>query len=118
MTPNEYQNLVTRTLLDKPDFPLSENEAMVIWCAIGLAGESGEVVDYIKKSIFHRHGIDRAKLMEELGDITWYLTALCEKFGICLEDVMIMNIKKLRTRYPDGYKSEDSINRNLEGERV
>ncbi|SRR5213592_1672649 len=111
MTPNEYQKLVGRTLLDKPDIPLSPSETMQIWCAMGLAGESGEACDNIKKGIFHRHGIDKNKLTKELGDVAWYLAALCTKFDISLEEVMIINIEKLKERYPNGYTSESSMNR-------
>jgi len=109
--PDEYIQLVKRTLLDEPDVPLSSKETMQIWCAMGLAGEAGEAVDHIKKGIFHRHGIDKDKLIKELGDVLWYVAALCEKFDISLEGVMNKNIEKLRERYPDGYKSEDSIKR-------
>jgi len=41
--------------------------------ALGLAGEVGEVVDQVKKHLFQGHGIDRAKLRDELGDVLWYL---------------------------------------------
>ena len=109
--PDEYIQLVKRTLLDEPDVPLSPKETMQIWCAMGLAGEAGEATDHIKKGIFHRHGIDKDKLIKELGDVLWYVAALCEKFDISLEGVMNKNIEKLRERYPDGYKSEDSIKR-------
>lgn len=111
ITPNEYQALAARTLIDEPGFKISGNDMMIIWNALGLAGESGEVVDHIKKGILHQHGIDKAKVTEELGDVLWYVAGLCTKLGIPLEDVMIGNIDKLTRRYPNGYSAEDSRNR-------
>lgn len=111
MTPNDYQKLAARTLIDSPERPLTDGEIMIVWCAIGLAGEAGEVVDNIKKAIFHRHGLNQGQLQKELGDVAWYLAGLCTKLGFSLEDVMRQNIDKLMERYPDGYSSEASINR-------
>lgn len=108
---NDYQKLAARTLIDKPDIPLSDDETMIIWNAIGLAGESGEVVDSIKKMIFHRHGLNIEQLEKELGDVLWYVAALCTKLDIDMESVMQKNIDKLIARYPNGYSSENSINR-------
>jgi NTP pyrophosphatase (non-canonical NTP hydrolase) len=111
MSPNEYQRLAKRTLIDKPEFPLSDEAIMVVWSAVGLAGEAGEILDYIKKGIFHRHGVDKEKLKDELGDQLWYLTMLAEQYGLTLENIMVFNIEKLKRRYPNGFSSEDSINR-------
>jgi len=108
---NEYQKLAARTLIDKPDTPLTPNETMIIWNAIGLAGEAGEVVDTLKKAIFHRHGLNQEQLTKELGDVLWYVAALCTTLGINMEDVMNQNIEKLKKRYPNGYSSEDSQKR-------
>jgi len=111
MKANDYQELASRTLIDAPDIPLSDRETMIVWNAIGLAGEAGEVVDHIKKGIFHRHGLNLEQLEKELGDVLWYVAALCTKLDINIEDVMKKNIDKLIARYPNGYSSEDSINR-------
>lgn len=108
MQANEYQQKAARTLLGYPDFPLSPEETMIIWNAIGLGGEAGEVLELIKKGIFHRHGVDKDKLKKELGDVLWYLTAICTKVGLTLGEVMEENIHKLEIAYPDGYSSEAS----------
>lgn len=111
MNANEYQKLASRTLIDKPGFEISDNEIMVVWNAIGLAGETGEVCENVKKGIFHQHGLDREKLKKELGDVCWYLAALCTKLDFNLGEVMAANINKLKQRYPDGYSSENSKRR-------
>ena len=106
-----YQKLAARTLIDKPDYPLSDEEMMIVWNGLGLAGEAGEVCDQIKKGIFHRHGLDKQKLRKEIGDVLWYLAAICTKTGISLYDAMEENIEKLEKRYPEGYSSENSVKR-------
>jgi NTP pyrophosphatase (non-canonical NTP hydrolase) len=111
MQPNEYQYLAKRTLIDAPDFEIGDNDFMIVWNALGLAGEAGEITESVKKGILHQHGLDREKMKKELGDALWYISALCTKLGLSLEEVMIANIEKLKTRYPDGYNSTDSIKR-------
>lgn len=114
MHANRYQVDASRTLIDKPDFELAPEDVMIVWNGMGLAGEAGEVADEIKKAIFHRHGLAPetvSKLKKELGDVLWYVAALCTNLGLSIEDVMEENITKLKQRYPDGYSSEASISR-------
>ena len=111
MEVNEYQKLASRTLIDKPGFEISDRDIMAVWDATGLAGEVGEVVDHIKKGVFHQHGIDLEKIEKELGDTLWYVAALCTTLGLDLSKVMEKNIDKLKIRYPNGYSSEDSLKR-------
>jgi NTP pyrophosphatase (non-canonical NTP hydrolase) len=67
---------------------------------VGLAGETGEVMEILKKNV--RNGVlDKDHLTEELGDVLYYLTMICTAHGITLEDVMATNIKKLNERYKD-----------------
>lgn len=79
--------------------------------SMGLVGESGEVVDYIKKIVFHGHKFSKEKLIEELGDVLWYFTMLTSICDIQIDEVMRKNVEKLRKRYPNGFTCEDSINR-------
>lgn len=79
-------------------------------CALGL-GEAGEVQDIIKKHYYHGHTMPYDKLIEELGDLLWYLACLAHLYGINLDLLMVTNIQKLEARYPDGFSKERSINR-------
>ncbi|MCB0630469.1 MAG: nucleoside triphosphate pyrophosphohydrolase family protein [Saprospiraceae bacterium] len=106
MTANEYQQAAARTLIDAPDFEITDLQVMLAWNAIGLSGEAGEVADLIKKGIFHQQGLDRLKLKKELGDVLWYLSALCSGLGLSLEEVMQHNIDKLKARFPEGYSPQ------------
>lgn len=83
--------------------------------ALGTAGEAGEIVETIKKSIFHGHELDTKKLAREIGDVLWYLAILATAIGFNLSDVAQLNVDKLRARYPEGFSHEASINRKEEG---
>lgn len=111
MSPNEYQQLAKRTLIEKPDFQITDKQVMIVWNATGLAGEAGEVSELIKKGIFHQHGIDREKIKKELGDVLWYVAGLAGQFDLTLKEIMEHNIEKLKARFPDGWSSEDSKTR-------
>lgn len=87
---------------------------MLVVGALGLAGESGEVCDAVKKHFFHGHDLEKQKLALELGDVLWYLTLLAQSQGYTLSDIMHMNLKKLRERYPVGFSEQASINRKPE----
>ncbi len=178
MNIDEYQTLACRTMGD----------ASLTTLALGIAGESGEVADLVKKHVGHSHELDREKLKEELGDVLWYVATMaralgcelrdlfpsysfesttncarkraleraatgisasagrvlillndsdgfsigyeesqalerflaqlvlsindaCKTIGVEIEDVAAANIDKLRRRYPDGFSSERSRNR-------
>ena len=128
MTPNEYQELAMRTndgchigrlkaacQEDVPDFgqPSSGTRYADLICgALGLTGESGEVADLIKKSIFHGDKLSYStELKEELGDVLWYIALMCNALNISMEEVMELNIEKLKKRYPKGFSEEASRSR-------
>lgn len=103
---NEYQRLALTTMNKE----LSERDVLIN-SVMGLCGESGEVIDIVKKHISHGHELNREKLIDELGDVAWYLAECAYALGVSLEDVLTHNIEKLRARYPEGFSSERSINR-------
>ena len=105
MTINEYQQAAMRTAGKKSCDDLILNGVM------GLAGESGECVDIMKKHLFQGHDLDKEHIAKELGDVAWYLAITAEGLGYKLEDVLQMNVDKLRARYPDGFDKERSLHR-------
>ena len=111
MEATQYQELAARTLVDRPDVEISDTAIMIVWEALGLAGEAGEVANDVKKGVFHQHGLDLEKLKNEIGDTLWYAAALCTTLGLDLSEIMQANIKKLEMRYPHGYNAEDSKRR-------
>lgn len=94
----------------EPD-PLTpqQKEYLLNLGALGLAGEGGEVVDLIKKHLFHGKPLDRAKLIEELGDQLWYFQCCLEAIDATFEEVAQQNEQKGRKRFPHGW-SKDRAN--------
>lgn len=106
MTINEYQKLAMTTLnpeLDKKD--------ILINGVMGLCGESGEVIDIVKKHLAQGHELDKEKIIKELGDVAWYMAEIATVLEVDLEEVLILNIEKLKKRYPEGFDKEKSIHR-------
>lgn len=79
---------------------------------MGLNGESGECIDIVKKAEFQGHNLDTDKLIDELGDVLWYVAETCTALNVDMSEVAEKNIEKLKQRYPDGFEEERSINRN------
>lgn len=78
----------------------------------GLVGESGEVVDHLKKHLFQGHELNREHVADELGDVLWYVNLLAVATGCDLAAIAQGNIAKLQARYPGaGFDAERSINR-------
>lgn len=78
---------------------------------MGLNGECGEATDLAKKVLYHGKEFEPVAFMLELGDILYYLTAICNVLGIDLSEVMLNNNAKLIARYGEGYSVEQSLNR-------
>ena len=106
MTVNEYQKLAITTLNNELD-----KKQILTNAVMGLCGESGEACDIVKKHLFHGHELDREALIKELGDVAWYLAEASEALDVSLDEVFERNIEKLKKRYPEGFSSERSINR-------
>jgi NTP pyrophosphatase (non-canonical NTP hydrolase) len=124
MTGNEYQDLAMRTndggCWDRIDDVLCSEYmgaykyADLINGVMGLNGEAGEVIDMVKKFIYHGHKLNIDEIKKELGDVMWYVAMCCNALNISLDDVMQGNIDKLKKRYPDGFSEQASINRMVE----
>ncbi len=105
---DEYQNLATRTN------PSNDLEKNTINAALGLCGESGEVADIVKKWKNQGHSLDETKVIEEIGDVLWYVSLMAHTLGYTLSEVATINIEKLKKRYPNGFDPNKSINRKGE----
>jgi NTP pyrophosphatase (non-canonical NTP hydrolase) len=101
-----YQKAAIRTR-KKPD---TYRDGVLNW-TLGLAGESGEFADLIKKGLFHGHDVTMMDLADELGDVLWYVAVLADQLGFNLNDIATLNVKKLQVRYPEGFSTEASLAR-------
>ncbi|MBA3947185.1 MAG: nucleoside triphosphate pyrophosphohydrolase family protein [Herpetosiphonaceae bacterium] len=106
MDANEYQVLAMRTR--RAD---QTPEQTLLNAVLGLNGEAGEVADILKKHLHHSQPLDTDKLCDELGDVLWYVAQASDALGICLADIMQMNLDKLQRRYPQGFSPEASLHR-------
>ena len=109
MTANEYQKAAMKT-----QNPMVLEELQIIEGVMGLAGEAGECVDHCKKAVFQGHDLDEEHLAKELGDVAWYLAISANAIGYDLETIFQMNIDKLAARYPNGFETDKSVNRDGE----
>jgi NTP pyrophosphatase (non-canonical NTP hydrolase) len=81
---------------------LTGNDAHLLHMAVGVSTEAGELLDAVKKATIYRKPIDCENIIEELGDIEFYLEGIRQAFAITRETVLFANIAKLRRRYHEG----------------
>ncbi len=99
---DEYQKAANRTLMGK--------EQVLTNCALGLAGESGEVADLIRKYTFQSEKLDHDQLIKEMGDVLWYLSQISEWADIPFDKVAEDNINRLKKRYPSQLGGVNQVN--------
>ena len=109
MNLNEYQDKSKRTMPKVETW--EDRERALTNFALGLLGESAEVSEHIKKVAFHNHVFDPDKVREELGDVLFYAAGLATLCGLEFGDIGAYNVKKLSTRYPQGFSTAASIAR-------
>lgn len=78
---------------------------------LGLNGEVGELTDIFKKVLYHGKDFNPIEVMLELGDVLYYITAICNILGIDITETLLNNNAKLIARYTDGFSVQDSLNR-------
>ena len=109
---NEYQHEALRTAMGMgSDIPIVVKGASILNGVLGLTGEAGECADLVKKHLFQGHELDKEHLAKELGDVAWYLAVTAYALGYDLETILLMNVEKLWKRYPEGFDSVRSRNR-------
>ena len=87
---------------------------------VGLAAESGEFLEIVKKMVFQGkpwNDDNREHLIIELGDVMWYVANACIALDISFDDVVRGNVKKLEKRYPGGSFSVDKSENRKAGDR-
>ena len=103
---NEYQKIARSTAV----YP---EEYKVVYPALGLCGEAGEVADKIKKTVRGDRPLEEVigNIADELGDVLWYLAILADDLGVELEDVAKWNVDKLQRRMKSNKIKGDGDNR-------
>ena len=86
---------------------------------VGLAAESGEFLEIVKKMVFQGkpwNADNREHLIIELGDVMWYVAQACMALDISFDEVIERNVKKLESRYPGGKFDINSSENRAEGD--
>jgi len=84
---------------DKVMQDLTPSTADLLHMAVGVSGEAGELLDAVKKAAIYAKPIDRENVIEELGDLEFYIEGIRQNLGISREETLQANIKKLKVRY-------------------
>lgn len=95
-----------RRLFIKPD----DVQGRALHAAVGIAGESGEILDAMKKTWIYEKPLDLVNIIEECGDCLFYIAALLDQYGFTL-GYAAANYEKLARRYPYGYTDQAAIAR-------
>ena len=115
MTPDNYLKESERT--QSKEFKFTKEDGEVLHAVMGIVTEAGELMDACKRKGFYGKPMDIPNVIEEMGDLMWYMAILCRKLNVSLEEVMDLNIQKLKKRYPNNFNSEDALNRDTRAER-
>jgi len=81
------------------------NIERLLTAGVGLAAESGEFLEIVKKMVFQGkpwNDDNREHLIIELGDVMWYVAQACMALDISFDEVVETNVNKLKKRYPGG----------------
>ena len=108
----EHKKLVKALVKNSDEIldELNSYDCHLIHMVMGIAGETGELLDAIKKYVIYRKPIDMKNIVEELGDIEFYLEGLRQGLGVDRTDVLQKNIEKLNRRYASGSYSDKQAN--------
>ncbi len=71
----------------------------MLHAAVGVSGEAGELLDAVKKVAVYNKPVDRENIVEELGDLEFYMEQIRQRLGVTREETLAANIRKLSVRY-------------------
>ena len=86
-------------LIEKDNFPVER----LLTASVGMCAEAGEFTEVVKKIVFQGKPVNEDNLFHlkrELGDIMWYVMQACMGLGTDLDEIIEMNVDKLKARYP------------------
>lgn len=91
---------------------LSPEQCDQLHMIVGICTEAGELLDAFKKHVFYEKPLDMENVVEELGDIEFYMEGLRQTLGLNRDAILAHNIAKLSKRYEKGtYTNESAITR-------
>lgn len=93
---------------------LTPKQAHLLHMAVGISGEAGELLDAVKKHTIYQKSLDITNVVEELGDLEFFMEGLRATLGISREEVLAKNINKLSARYHSGAYSNQQAQRRAD----
>ena len=123
MKGEDYIQHALQTESQPSEEQMSRVNLRILHALMGLQTETGELTDAVKRHIFYGTPLDKVNLVEEIGDVFWYIAILMDELKVdvgdkaSFEHAMKVNIEKLRARYPNKFTEYDAVNRNLDTER-
>lgn len=90
---------------------MTSDDAHLLHMVLGIAGEAGELVDAVKKAVVYRKELDLRNVIEELGDLEFYMEGLRQGLALSREECLAANIEKLRVRYGKTYSNQAAQDR-------
>ena len=108
-TEQEFNKMVSNLVKSGDDIlqELKPQQAHLVHMSMGVSGEAGELLDAIKKYTMYQKELDLVNIIEEIGDIYFYLQGMEAALGLTREEILRRNIIKLNERYSEGSYSNE-----------
>lgn len=108
-----YDSFVASRVKDPKDIiaEMTLHKAEVNHYAVGVSTEAGELLDAAKKYVHYNKPLDRDNIIEELGDLEFYMSAMRQAIAVTREEVIQRNVHKLSKRYTRSFSNEEAQRR-------
>lgn len=122
LTPSQY--MIESGATDERDYSkiqarmTDEFNSKLAHYLLGVGTEAGELQDILKKLLIYGKPVDRNHLVEEIGDVLWYLSRTLNLLDSTFEEAMTKNNAKLKARYGEKFTEHAALNRDLTKEKV
>ena len=115
----DFPGIMGRILTMQADEKSVDHHTLIrlLHAGMGLASEAGEFTDALKKYLFYGKPLDKANLVEELGDLRWFMEQAADALGVSMYEIEQANIRKLSVRYPEQFTEDKAVNRDLGAEQ-
>ncbi|MCI4435421.1 MAG: nucleoside triphosphate pyrophosphohydrolase family protein [Ignisphaera sp.] len=93
---------------------ITPEKAHLLHMAVGISGEAGELLDAVKKTCIYNKELDLENVIEELGDIEFYMEGLRSSLGLTRDDILLINMEKLNKRYSKNTYSDEQAQQRVD----
>ena len=106
----DHSKMVATLVKDPSEIALNMEvrEAHLIHMVMGISGEAGELLDAVKKHVIYKKDLDMENVIEELGDLEFYIEGLRQCLHLSRDMILQANVEKLAKRYSSGKYSDQA----------